>query len=193
MSIARLAGESQSIVTLNQNVSGTENSMSLNRGACRPLVCLPLMMASALWIGCVGRSPLQERRVGEYGRFEFRTAESGSKGVVIGVPHGGTEPAAVEYAHSIRDHLDAGLVLVYDFASKRIPVSQPLIHTSPMSWSAADGVGRGSVYAEFRTLLRSTVDGPIEFYVGLRAPNRTNPAQRIEVASAGLSFEQLKI
>lgn len=188
MSIGRLAHESQSIVTLNQNVSGRENSMSLNRGACRPLVCLPLMMASALWIGCVGRSPLQERRVGEYGRFEFRTAESGSKGVVIGVPHGGTEPAAVEYANSMRDHLNAGLVLAYDIASKRIPVSQPLIHTSPNSWSAAQAVSRGSVYSEFRSLLRSTVDGPMEFYVGVRAANGASSSRRIEVASAGFTF-----
>jgi hypothetical protein len=72
------------------------------------------------------------------------------------VPRGGTEPAAVEYAHSMLDRLDAALILAYDFASKRIPVSQPLIHTSPISWSAANGVGRGSGYAEFRVWLGST-------------------------------------
>jgi len=150
-------------------------------------------MASGLWSGCSGFSPLQEQRMGEYGRFEFRPAQDGSKGVVIGVPRGGTELAAVEYAHSMRDHLDAALVLAYDFASKRIPVSHPLIHTSPISWSAVNGMGRGSVYAEFRTLLRSTVGGPMEFYVGLRAIRGTHPPQRIEVASTGLTFEQLKV
>jgi hypothetical protein len=150
--------------------------MSLNR-ACRPIVLLPLLVASGLWTGCSGLSPLQDQRIGEYGRFEFRAAESGSiRGVVIGVPRGGTEPAAVKYAHSMRDSLDAALILAYDFTSKRIPLSQPLIHTSSISWSVANGVGRGSVYAEFRTLLRSTVGGSIEFYVGLRAVNSTNPS-----------------
>jgi len=159
----------------------------------RRLVLWPLVLASTLWFGCVGGSPLQERRIGEYGRFEFRAGEGDSKGVVIGVPHSGTEPVAAGYAHSIRDRLEATLILAYDFASKRIPVSQPLIHASPVSWSAANGVGRGSVYGEFRDLLRATVGGTLEFYVGLRAANSSSLAQRIEVASAGLTFEQLKV
>ena len=150
-------------------------------------------VALILWSGCFLQQPLQRRLIGEVGYFEFRNSPSHLERTVIGVPRGVTEPTAIKYADTIRDHLDAGLVVAYDFENKRIPVSQPLIHTSQISWSAADGVGRDSVYAEFRTLLRSTVDGPIEFYFGLRAPNRTNPAQRIEVASAGLSFEQLKI
>ena len=162
--------------------------------AFRSLLIMSLMLASGLWTGCGELLLLQQRRVGEYGHFEFRATEDGSNGLVIGVPRGGSEPAAVEYARFMRDRLGAGLVLAYDFARKRIPVSQPLIHTGPIAWAAPNSVGLGSVYSEFRTLLRSTVGGPIEFYVGLRAAkNNDNRSQRIEVASSGLAFEQLEV
>jgi hypothetical protein len=171
----------------------TEDIMNLSRAG-RPLKILFLLLSACeIWSGCNALSSLQERRVGEFGRFEFREADIGSKGVVVGVPHGGSEPAAIEYAHSMRHRLGAALVLAYDFARKRMPVSQPLVHTSPISWTTASGVDRGSAYAEFRSLLRSTVGGPLEFYIGVRAANRTDPSRLIEVASVGLTFEQLKV
>lgn len=159
-------------------------------GASRGLVVAATLI---LWSGCSLVQPLQRQAIGDLGHFEFRNSPPHVKRAVIGVPRATTEPAALEYAEAIRNHMDAGLVAAYDFENKGIPVSQPLVQRSPISWSAADGVGRGSVYAEFRALLSATVDGPIEFYLGLRAANSSNPAQRIEVASAGLSFEQLKV
>lgn len=167
--------------------------MNLRR-ACRPLMSLPLLLlACGIWSGCNALSPLQEHRIGEFGRFEIREADVGSQGVVIGVPRDGTEPAALEYAHSIRHRLGAALILAYDSARKRIPVSQPLVHASPIAWTTASGVGRGSAYAEFRNLLRSTIGGPLEFYIGVHVADRTDPSRRIEVASVGLTFEQLKV
>ena len=150
-------------------------------------------MALILWSGCILLQPLQRQVIGDLGYFEFRNSNPNTDHTVVGVPRGTSEPVAIDFAKAIRDRVDAGLVVAYGFEKSRIPVSQPLIHTSPISWSAANGVGRGSVYAEFRRLLRATVGGPIEFYVGLRAPNSSNLAQRIEVASAGLTFEQLKV
>ena len=159
-------------------------------GASRRLV---VAVALILWSGCFLLQPLQRRSIGDLGYFEFRNSPPHLKRAVIGVPRAGTEPTAIAYADAIRDHIDAGLVAAcYDFEIKRIPVSQPLIHTSPISWSAAQAVSRGSVYSEFRSLLRSTVDGPMEFYVGVRAAHGTSYSRRIEVASAGFTFEQLK-
>ena len=159
-------------------------------GASRGLVVAVTLI---LWSGCSLLQPLQRQSVDDLGHFEFRRSLTHLTRTVIGVPRASTEPAAIQYAGAIRDHMDAGLVAAYDFENKGISVSQPIVQRSPISWSAANGVGRGSIYAEFRALLGSTVDGPIEFYVGLRAANSPNPAQRIEVASAGLSFEQLKV
>ncbi len=159
-------------------------------GASRWLVVAVTLI---LWSGCGLLQPLQRQAIGDLGHFEFRNSPPHLKRTVIGVPRASTEPTAIAYADAIRDHMDAGLVAAYDFENKGIPVSQPLVQRSPISWSAANGVRRGSVYAEFRALLGSTVDGPIEFYVGLRTANSSNPAQRIEVASAGLTFEQLKV
>jgi hypothetical protein len=154
-----------------------------------------LVVAAALtiWSGCILLQPLQRQIIGDLGYFEFRKSHPNSAHIVIGVPRGTSEPVAVDFANAIRDRVDAGLVVAYDFDKNKIPVSQPLIHTSLISSAAPNGVGRGSVYAEFRTLLRATVGGPIEFYVGVRALDRNNPSRVIEVASAGISFEQLKI
>jgi len=142
--------------------------------------------------GCMLQSPLQERLYGAVGRFGFREPDLGRAGVVIGVPHGSAEQAAVDFAQAVREATGAGLVIAYDFKNQRIPVAQPLVHTSLVSWSTANSALSGSVYPEFRKLLESTALGQLNFYVGIRLSEDTSPVPRIEVATSGFSFEQLK-
>jgi len=136
--------------------------------------------------------PLQGHLHGEVGRFEFRNPDPGRTGVVIGVPHGTAEQSAIEFAQTIRDGTGGGLVVAYDFKSKRIQVAQPLVHTSPVSWRAADSSRPGSVYPEYKNLLQSAALGPIKFYVGVRFTESASPVPGIEVTASGFSFKQLK-
>jgi hypothetical protein len=158
-------------------------------GASRRLV---VAVALILWSGCTLQQPLQRRVIGEVGYFEFHNSVSAVERAVVGVSRGATEAAAIEYASAIRNHLNAGLVIAHAF-NEKIPVSQPLIHTSPIARPGTIDIGLRSLYPEFQKLLRSTIDGPIEFYVGLRSSDNSSVIQSIEVASAGITFEQLKV
>lgn len=150
------------------------------------------LLSFGTWTGCGLQQPLDERPYGELGRFAVHSADRGVDGVVVGVAHGSAEPAAVDFARSIRNALGARLVVAYDFKNKRIPVDQPLVHMSPVSWRSANSLPSGSVYPEFRKLLAAEAGGRIGFYVGVGAAEAANQSDRIEVASVGLSVEQLQ-
>jgi hypothetical protein len=47
------------------------------------------------------------------------------KGIIVGAPHGITEPRAVNYAKLISQETGAGFLIASGFASKRLPVTQP--------------------------------------------------------------------
>jgi hypothetical protein len=143
-----------------------------------------------LLVGCASSTTVQQR-IGDFGRFEFRGSGVRSEGFVIGVTHGNAEPDAVEYAQSISEASAAALVIAYGFGTKQIPVVQPLVHQSLMVRSVTNSGRPASVYSEFKKFLHAAVDGPLEFYVGIRVVDTVEPAARIEVASAGFSFEQL--
>jgi hypothetical protein len=144
-----------------------------------------------LWSGCSLR-PLQQQHIGQLGRFEFQDSDNGFEGIVVGVPHGHSEPDAVDYANSIRDGLGAGLVIAYDFNHNRIPVEQPRVYNTPITWTAADPARPGTVYPEFRKLLQAEAGGTLRFYVGVRVAPSVDEHQPIEIATSGLPFEQLK-
>jgi len=146
--------------------------------------------ALLLWSGCSLLQPLQQFSLGDLGHFAYRRSNGNQGGIVVGVPHGRAEPKAVEYGERISDAIGAGLVVGYDFNAKRIPVSQPLVHQSPVGWPAG-GARRGSVYPEFTKLLQETVSGPMQFYVGVRVADNRSEVPRIEVAAGGFSFEEL--
>jgi len=103
--------------------------MAMNRG-CRPLIFAPFALAFGICSACGGLSPPREQRNGAQGRFEFRAAEDPSKGFVIGVPRGGSEPGAVEYAQSMRDRLAAALVVAYDSDTPRTTAAATLTQPS---------------------------------------------------------------
>ena len=144
-----------------------------------------------LWSGC-SLQPLQQQLVGDLGRIEFRQSESQINGNVVGVPHGVVEPAAIDYANSISAETGAALVVAYGFGSKRVRVTQPLVSGVTFKSGGESSRRRGSIYPEFKTALRAAANGPVKFYVGIRIAEANSKVDRIEVASSGISFEQLK-
>lgn len=153
---------------------------------------LALTLTVALWSGCAAERPLEEHRIGTLGRIEYRQARRASAGIVIGIPRGLSEPRAVEYARTISGKTGAGLVIAYGFDAQRITVAQPLVYTSPIAVRIGDAQRPGSIYSEFRVLLRNAGLGPLKFYVGLGIAGNERGTGTIEVASSGLTFEQLK-
>lgn len=146
-----------------------------------------------LWSGCTSlRTPLQTQFISGLGRIEFRKSDSRINGVVVGAPHGIAEPSAVDYAMSISNRTGAGVVIAYGFQSKRIPVTQPLVRTAPLATGADNPRQRGSIYPEFKALLGKAANGPLKFYLGIRIAEGKSNLDRIEVATSGLTFEQLR-
>ena len=142
-----------------------------------------------LWSGC-SLQPLQQQLVGDLGRIEYRKSQFPINGAVVGVPHGTVEPDAIDYATSTSARIGAGLVIAYGFGSKRIPVTQPLVRR--IGSGVGDPRQRGSTYPEFKNLLRTVAGGNLKFYVGLRVADKKNRLDRIEVATTGLTDEQLR-
>jgi hypothetical protein len=153
----------------------------------------PLFIVFLLfWVSCASHQRFHEQLIGDFGRIVLHQSNLGINDFVLGVPHGTAEVDAIEYAKTISDRTGAGLVIAYGFKANRIPVTQPLIHTTPISWPATDAARPASVYPEFKKFLRSASVGPLRFYVGIRIAEEAKQPPRIEVASGGLSFEQLK-
>ena len=157
-----------------------------------PVQYSALILYSLLIGGCASSAIVYEQSIGDFGRFEFRSSGVRSEGFVIGVTHGNDEPGAIEYGQSISAASGAGLIIAHGFGTNGIPVTQPLIHQqNPITRTVSNSARPASVYAEFKKFLRAAVNSPLEFYVGVRVTDTVQSAARIEVASAGFSFEQL--
>jgi hypothetical protein len=135
----------------------------------------------------------QEQRIGNLGYFEFQPPDDRMKGVIIGAPHGVTEPDSANYAKLISQQTGAGFLIASGFGSKRLPVTQPLIRWTPSPAGATNPLERGSIYREFKTLLRQAANGNVKLYVGVRSRIGISAADRIEVATSGFTFDQLAI
>ncbi len=146
---------------------------------------LVLAVSLMLWSGCSLQPLQQQQSISGIGRIEYRRSQK--DGVVVGVPHGLAEPAAVGYADGIAARTGAGVVIAYGFGSKRVPVSEPLVRRTGTALGR-----RGSIYPEFKSLLQRAANGPLRFYIGIRVAGTKREIERIEVASSGLSFEQLR-
>ena len=149
------------------------------------------MVSFVLWSGC-SLQPLQQQPIGDLGYIAYRPSDTRINGVVVGVPHGIAEATAIDYATDISNETGAGLVIAYGFRSKRITVTQPLVRSVPLAPGADNPRRRGSIYPEFKALLRKTAKGPLKFYVGIRIADEKSDLDRIEVTSTGLTFEQLQ-
>ena len=151
----------------------------------------PVLLACFLlpWSGCAGGRGFYEWTVGEFDRSEFRHSDTPVDGLVVGVPYGDAEFDAIDYGKTISDAIGAGFVVARGFKSQRIPAATPLIHTTPISRDAAESDGPPN--QDFKKFLRAAMVGPLTFYVEVRVAQDREPSGRIEIATAGISFEQL--
>ena len=160
------------------------------------LICTGLLtglLCPLFWGGCSLQQPPQEQQLRDLGHFEFKVPDEHMKGVVIGAPRGETERGAAEYARAISEKTGAGLLVASGFASRRLAVTQPLVGSTPALAAAEDPLKRGSIYREFKSMLRQTARGDIKLYVGVRSFPTGNPADRMEIAASGFTFEELQI
>lgn len=161
-----------------------------------PPAVVPVLLVTvslALWSGCSLRQPLHEQRIGALGSFEFREPDIGMEGVLIGAPHAGAEPDAKDFAVWISNRTGAGLAIADGFKSKRLTVAQPLVRSGPYLTLSDDPIKRGSVYSEFKRVLKAAANGNIEFYVGVRVAGKEAKIDRIEVATSGFTFEEIAV
>lgn len=154
-------------------------------------VGLASLALGTAWSGC--SAPLQSHFIGSLGRIEFRKAQPQISGAVIGVPHGLSEPGAVNYGTGIAEATGAGVVIAYGFGSKRVAVTQPLVRTVALQSLREEPRRRVSIYPEFKSLLRRAANGPVKIYIGVRIAGEKTDLERIEVATTGFSFEQARV
>lgn len=147
-----------------------------------------LVITVAFLNACSLNRPILQERIAGLGYFEFRESASDMEGVVIGAPHGKTDPHSDAIAHAISNRTGAGLVIAYGFKSKRLGVSQPLVRSRPYPLSASSR--RGSVFREYRNVLRKAAKGETDLYIGVHRSEKREVADRIEVATSGLTFEE---
>ncbi len=145
------------------------------------------LLCPFIWSACSLEKRPQEYHVNDLGYFEFQSPDEHMKGIIIGAPRGAAEPGSAEYARLLSKRTGAGFLIASGFASKRVRVTQPMARSIPLSVASSE---RGSIYREFKTLLRRTVNGNIKLYIGVRSTARSD---RIEVATSGFTFEQLAI
>lgn len=170
------------------------NGMTIEAGHWfkRTLLAIVIPFAFAFLNGCSLQSLLQREMLGGLGHFEYREPGAHMAGVVIGAPHGLTDPEAAFLASHISERTGAGLVAAYGFKGKHLTVDQPVVRAvhGPIS---DDPIKRGSVFREFKKVLHRTVNGDLDFYVGIRCGLGQRGAADIEVTASGLTFEENKI
>ena len=153
----------------------------------------PTLLLAAIFFtsACALHRSVEHENVPGLGRFEFREAADGLEGIVIGAPHGRTDRLSDSLAKSISDRTGAGLAIAYGFKSKRLGVSQPVVRsrTYPVSVSSSQ---RGSVFKEYKKVLRKAAKGEIDLYIGVHRSSDKEAADRIEVATSGLTFEEAR-
>ncbi len=142
--------------------------------------------------GCSLQPQFQIERIADLGYFEFWEPDIRMGGVVIGAPRGNSEPAAVDYVRWMSERTGAGYVVAYGFGARRLTVSQPVVRSVQHPGISDDPIRRGSVFREFKNLLKRTANGNVEIYVGIRLAGEESGVRQIEVATSGFTFEELK-
>ena len=156
------------------------------------MILAGLSLVIMAWLNsCTVHEPVRSESIQGLGHFEFR--ESARRdGVVIGAPHGATEGGANRLAKTISERTGAGLVVAYGFKSKRLSVTQPLVTSRPYPSEASGAFERVSVFRKYRRMLRMAARGTLELYVGIRNTDEPELADRIEVATSGLTHEEAR-
>lgn len=150
-----------------------------------------LIVALTISYGCGLTRPLHREEVSGLGHFEFREAAGDLEGVVIGAPHGKSDRNSDRLAKAFSDLTGAGLVAAYGFKARRLSVSQPVVSLNP-SPVAGGPLRQRSVFRDYRSILRKAAGGDVELYIGVHRSKEKDVADRIEVATSGLTFEEAR-
>lgn len=161
---------------------------------CRQVISIFFIAVFVTLAGCSTLGPsIQTQIIDPVGHFEYRAPGKAMEGVVIGAPHGGTEPGAASMARWISDRTSAGFVAAYGFKSKRVNVEQPVVRSYPDQPVPKDPLRRGSVFAEFKKILHDLTDDEIDLYVGLRSRRAGETPDGIGVIASGFTFEEMRL
>ncbi|MBI4488512.1 MAG: hypothetical protein HY694_05465 [Deltaproteobacteria bacterium] len=149
-----------------------------------------LIVALTILHGCGPTKAIHREEMHGLGRFEYREPVEGLEAVVIGAPHGRTDANSDRLALAISDRTGAGLVIAYGFKSKRLSVTQPVVRSRPYLVLSRSPLQRGNVFTEYKRILRETAKGDLDLYIGVHRSSDKKVADRIEVATSGLTFEE---
>jgi len=70
---------------------------------------LGLIASTLFFTGCMLPASYEDYVIGDFGHIEVRPSKPQVNGFVVGVPHGATEPDAIDYAKTISDATGAGI------------------------------------------------------------------------------------
>jgi hypothetical protein len=143
----------------------------------------------ALSLGCSAPRTVHTEYSNQ-GRFEYRDALPGFEGIVLGAPHGQSDRHSNTLALALSEHTGAGLVIAYGFKANRLSVAQPIVRTHPSFFAKNSPASRGSVFREYREILRRAAGGKLRLYLGVHRSTKEQSPGRIEVATSGLTFEE---
>ena len=147
-------------------------------------------MALFFWTGCVLQPETKRLDIESLGYFEYRPSRRSKEGLVVGAPHGLSDPDSAEIARKISERLGAGLVIAYGFKRKHLAVAQPIFYSRPPPDSGHGPSTRGSAFLEYRRLLDRAAQGILGFYIEIH--RATQGSKRLEVTSSGLTIEELQ-
>ena len=158
-----------------------------NRPIQRILLATLLYFFNSFFLSACGlEDTLEREQLGNFGYFEYRPAKPQMTGVVIGAPHGGTDPGAALMARLISERIGTGLVIANGFKSRRVSVAQPIARTGPASVVPGK---RHSVFREFNKILHRIAGGEVNLYIELRTLGAKD-GKAIDVVSSGFTFEE---
>jgi hypothetical protein len=67
------------------------------------------------------------------------------------------------------------------------------VRTTPFPRVAKDSARRGSVFREFKQIVRGIAEDEVDFYLKFRSRPPTDKSHRLQVVISGFTFEELKI
>ncbi|HVO92117.1 MAG TPA: hypothetical protein VMT22_04720, partial [Terriglobales bacterium] len=140
-----------------------------------------------LWSGCSLRMPLQSEVFDPIGRGKPATHEND---VVIGVPYGATNSVAAEYAIALRAAIGARLVIAGGSGATPFTTVSSSTHSIATRSQAENFLPKGPP-PSFKSVLRSAVAAPVEFYIGIETDSRRGALTNIEITATGMTAEQL--
>lgn len=151
--------------------------------------------AAILFVGCTTRQVALDGMLAP-GHIATRM---GRPGVVVAAPHGSSDLGTGEMAAEIARRTGFGLVVATGFnlepdsrerPGRRFQVNRPVegVPGRPPNEEIVSA-GARSAYEAYERDVRDVAQGPLRFYVEIHGNNRSETADRIEIATVGVDAE----